>query len=175
MLNKKKYLQIYLLLNVLSILLLTLSSTSLPRHTAELLSTGNHRSFLPEQLPSLVSLLWICLCQVLNLQLSFWIFTMFLTSQSSTCVGPSKRTGNPLITQRVSEVQFQLHTRWGCILFPLINIQSTYFSQINIIYFSCHCYKIKILMTSWIILLTSKLAEFKMQQDGSVLAITLTQ
>lgn len=122
------------------------------------ITTGSHISFLPEQLASLVSLLWICLCQVLNLQLSFWIFMMFLMTQPSTCVGPYKRTVNPLIIPRVPEVQFQLHTRWGCTLFPLINIQSTYFFQINILYFSCHCYKFKRLMTSWIILPTSKLA-----------------
>lgn len=125
-------LPVYLLLNGLSILLSMLSSMSLPRHAAGFLSTGNHRSFLPEQLFSLVSLLWICLCRALNLQLSFWIFMMFLTTHSSTCVDPSKRTVNPLIIPRVLEVQFQLHTRWECILFPLINIQSTYFSQTNI-------------------------------------------
>lgn len=132
MLNKNKYLLVYLLLNGLSILLSILSSMSLPRHTAGLLSTGNHGSFLPEQLPSLVSPLWICLCQALNLQLSFWIFIMFLMTHSSTCVDPSKRTVNPLIIPRVPEVQFQLHTRWGCIPFPLINIQSAYFSETSI-------------------------------------------
>lgn len=126
MLNKKKYFAMYLLFKVLSILLSILPSMPLPRDTTGLLFTGNHRFFLPEQLPSLVSLFWIHLRQVLNSQLSFWIFIMFLTTQPSTCIGPHKRTGNPLIIPKVPKVQFQLHTRWGYTLFPLINIQSTF-------------------------------------------------
>lgn len=50
-------------------LLLMQSSMSLPRHTAGLLSTGNHRSFSPEQVPSLVPLHCTSLSQVLDFAL----------------------------------------------------------------------------------------------------------
>lgn len=54
MLSKEEYyFPICLLLNILAMLLLMQSSMSLPSYTAGLLSTENHMSFSPEQVPSL--------------------------------------------------------------------------------------------------------------------------
>ena len=130
MLSKEEYyFPIHLLLNILAMLLLMQSSMSLSRHAAGLLSTGNHRSFSPEQVPSLVPLHWTSLSQILDFALVLldfhdvlvdpFLYLLRSFQKNSHTLNHTDSTPSSVSTAclvRMHTVSFSQHPT--CLLFP---------------------------------------------------------
>lgn len=108
-------------------LLLMQSSMALPKNTAGLLPTGDHRSFLPEQVPSLVPLHWTSLSQVPDLALVLLdvhdvlvdpVFNLHRSFQkdSHTCTDSTPSSVPTVYLMRMNSVSFNQYLT--CLLFP---------------------------------------------------------
>jgi len=94
----------------------------MPRHTDCLLLPGNNRSFCIIPMVYHCTRIRCSMDMTLNL---FWTFMMFMLTHSYTWL----QMVIPLTALIAPQVQFNLHAKCGCILFPLFSIQFAYFPQ----------------------------------------------